>query len=234
MALDRIIHRNILINILKDIFTDPHVGPFLGFKGGTAAYLFYGLNRFSVDLDFDLLDLTKEDEVFEGVKRILEGYGSLKDSERKRFNLFYLVSYEGKVDGAQNVKVEINRRDFGSRYEVMSYIGIPMKVMIKEDMIAHKLCAMHERIGKTNRDIFDVHFFLKNNWLVNKQIIESRTGMRYMDFLEKNIELLEKLTDQNILSGLGELLDEKQKVWIKSNLRVDTIFLLRLALDNEK
>jgi len=234
MALDRIIHRNILINILKDIFTDPKVGPFLGFKGGTAAYLFYGLNRFSVDLDFDLLDQTKEDEVFEGVRRILEGYGSLKDSERKRFNLFYLVSYDGKAEGAQNVKVEINRRDFGSRYEVMSYIGIPMKVMIKEDMIAHKLCAMYERIGKTNRDIFDVHFFLKNNWAVNKQIIESRIGMRYVDFLEKNIELLEKLTDQNILSGLGELLDEKQKGWIKSNLRADTIFLLRLALDNEK
>ncbi|PIR57351.1 MAG: hypothetical protein COU72_01380 [Parcubacteria group bacterium CG10_big_fil_rev_8_21_14_0_10_41_35] len=234
MTIDRTTHKNILIRILKDIFTDPNVGPFLGFKGGTAAFLFYDLNRFSVDLDFDLLDATKEDQVFNRVKEILESYGTLKEAEMKRFNLFYLLSYEEKVAGAQNVKVEINRRDFGSKYEVKSYIGIPMKVMIKEDMVAHKLCAMHERIGKTNRDIFDVYFFLKDNWPVNKQIVEKRTGMTYKEFLQKNIELLEKTTDRNILSGMGELLDEKQKAWVKSKLRTETIFLMKLALDNEK
>lgn len=234
MTIDRTTHKNILIRILKDIFTDPNVGPFLGFKGGTAAFLFYDLNRFSVDLDFDLLDATKEDQVFNRVKEILESYGTLKESEMKRFNLFYLLSYEEKVAGAQNVKVEINRRDFGSKYEVKSYIGIPMKVMIKEDMVAHKLCAMYERIGKTNRDIFDVYFFLKNNWPVNKQIVESRTSMTYKEFLQKNIELLEKTTDRNILSGMGELLDEKQKAWVKSKLRTETIFLMKLALESEK
>jgi len=152
----------------------------------------------------------------------------------KKFNFFYLLSYEEKVIGAQNMKVEINRRDFGSQYEVKSYIGIPMKVMIKEDMAAHKLCAMYERIGKTNRDIFDVYFFLKDNWPVNKQIVEKRTGMTYKEFLQKNIELLAKTTDRNFLSGMGELLDEKQKAWVKSKLRTETIFLMKLALDNEK
>lgn len=234
MTIDRNTHKNILIRVLKDIFADPNIGPFLGFKGGTAAFLFYNLDRFSVDLDFDLLDATKEDQVFNGVKEILESYGTLKESEMKRFNLFYLLSYEEKVAGAQNVKVEINRRDFGSKYEVKSYIGIPMKVMIKEDMVAHKLCAMYERIGKTNRDIFDVYFFLRNSWPVNKQIVENRTSMTYKEFLQKNIELLEKSTDRNILSGMGELLDEKQKAWVKSKLRSETIFLMRLALDSEK
>lgn len=36
--------------------------------------------------------------------------------------------------------------------------------------------------------------------------------------------------DCGILSGLGELLDNKQKTWVKSQLRSDTIFLLKLAL----
>lgn len=58
MMLDAAHHKTILIRILKDIYTDTTIGPFLGFKGGTAAYLFYDLNRFSVDLDFDLLDET--------------------------------------------------------------------------------------------------------------------------------------------------------------------------------
>jgi len=234
MTLNTTTHKNILIKILKDIYTNSTIGPILGFKGGTAVYLFYNLNRFSVDLDFDLLDAEKEDYVFERVKKILENYGTIKEAEKKRFNLFYVMAYDDKVPGAQNIKVEINRREFGSKYEVKSYLGISMKVMIREDMFAHKLCAMHERIGKTNRDIFDVWYFLQNEWPVNKEIVESRTGMNFKEFLQKCINPLEKMTDQNILSGMGELLDEKQKDWIKAKLRTETIFLLKLKLQNEK
>ena len=64
--------------------------------------------------------------------------------------------------------------------------------------------------------------------------MEKRTGMTYKEFLQKNIELLAKTTDRNFLSGMGELLDEKQKAWVKSKLRTETIFLMKLALDNEK
>jgi len=234
MLLNTVKHKNILIKILKDIYTDSTIGSLLGFKGGTAAFLFYDLNRFSIDLDFDLLEESKENYVFEQIQKILSNYGAIKEAQKKRFNLLFLLSYDEKEIGAQNIKVEINRRNFGSKYEVKAYLGISMKVMIKEDMLAHKLCAMYERIGKTNRDIFDVYFFFHNNWPVNKEIIESRTNMPYKDFLQKCIDSLEKVSDRNILSGMGELLDEKQKVWVKSKLRAEMIFLLKLALDNEK
>jgi len=234
MLLNTVRHKNILIKILKDIYTDSTIGSLLGFKGGTAAFLFYDLNRFSIDLDFDLLEESKENYVFEQIQKILSNYGAIKEAQKKRFNLLFLLSYDEKEVGAQNIKVEINRRNFGSKYEVKAYLGISMKVMIKEDMLAHKLCAMYERIGKTNRDIFDVYFFFHNNWPVNKEIIESRTNMPYKDFLQKCIDSLEKVSDRNILSGMGELLDEKQKVWVKSKLRAEMIFLLKLALDNEK
>jgi hypothetical protein len=45
---------------------------------------------------------------------------------------------------------------------------------------------------------------------------------------------LGKMNDRNILSGIGELLDAKQKEWAKANLRKDTIFLLQLMLKNGK
>ena len=234
MTLNTITHKNILIKILKDIYTDTTIGPLLGFKGGTAVYLFYNLNRFSVDLDFDLLDAEKEDYVFERIKKILENYGTIKEAEKKRFNLFYVLVYDDKVPGSQNIKVEINRREFGSKYEVRSYLGISMKVMVREDMFAHKFCAMYERIGKTNRDIFDVWYFLQNEWPVNKKIVEERTGITFKEFLQKCVDSLEKMTDQNILSGMGELLDAKQKDWVRSKLRTETIFLLKLRLENEK
>ena len=234
MALDTAKHKNILIKILKDIYTDATISPILGFKGGTAATFFYGLDRFSLDLDFDLLDSDKEDYVFERVKVIIGNYGKIKEARKKRFNLLYVLSYDDKDMNAQNAKVEISRREFGSRYSVESFLGISMQVMVKEDMAAHKLCAMYERIGKTNRDIFDVHFFLSSDWSVNKKIVEDRTGVSYTEFVKKCIEGLEKLDDSNILSGMGELLTEKQKSWAKAKLKSEALFSLRLALEKEK
>ena len=231
MALNISEHKNILLQILKDIYSDAVISPFLGFKGRTAAYMFYDLDRFSVDLDFDLLDETKEEIVFSRIEKILKNYGQVKESRKKRFNLFFLISYEEK---AQNIKVEINRRSFGSQYDLKTYFGISMLVMRRQDMFAHKLMAMYERIGKANRDIYDVWFFLKNNWPINKKIVEDRSRMVFKELLEKCIAALEKMEDRNILDGMGELLNEKQKAWAKANLRKDAVFLLKLMLDSEK
>ena len=105
-----------------------------------------------------------------------------------------------------------------------------MKVMVKSDMAAHKLVAMMERLGSTNRDIFDVWFFLKNNWPVNEKIIENRTGLTFQEFLQKYIFGLESTNDRGILSGLGELLDQQQKIWVKKHLRSETALLLKMKL----
>ena len=93
------------------------------------------------------------------------------------------MSYENKTQNAYNIKVEVNRRNFGSRYEVKNYLGIPMKVMVQPDMVAHKMVAMLERKGMTNRDIFDVWFFLNNHWRLNEEIITKRTGFSVPEFL---------------------------------------------------
>lgn len=231
MTLNTTTHKNILIKILKDIYTDSSLGPLLGFKGGTAVYLFYNLDRFSIDLDFDLLDETKEQEVFDKVENIVKEYGMIKEKTNKRHTLFILLSYK---EEAQNIKIEINKRNFNSQYKVKNYLGISMLIMKKEDMFAHKLVAMTERAKIANRDIFDVHFFLKNNWDINREIVEKRTEMKFTDYLKKCIEFIEDISERGILSGMGELINTKQKVWIKSNFKQDTVFLLKLMLDNEK
>jgi predicted nucleotidyltransferase component of viral defense system len=231
MTLNITTHKNILLKILKDIYTDTSLGPLLGFKGGTAAYLFYNLDRFSVDIDFDLLDETKEQEVFDKVENIAREYGRIKEKRDKRHTLFILLSYS---DEAQNIKIEINKRSFGSQYEVKNYLGISMLVMKCEDMFTHKLVAMVERNKIANRDIYDVHFFLKNNWKINKEIVEKRTKMKFKDYLKECIKFVEDVSERGILSGMGELINEKQKAWVKSKLKKDTVFLLKLMLDNER
>lgn len=231
MALNVSIHKNILLQILKDIYSDTAIAPVLGFKGGTAAFMFHGLSRFSVDLDFDLLDEAQEENVFVKIEQIAKKYGTIKESRRKKFNILVVLSYEKM---AAQIKIEVNRRIFGSCYELKTYLGVAMQVMEREDMFAHKLMAMHERIGKTSRDIYDVWFFLQNNWLINKGIVEKRAGMSYKELLQKCIAQLENMSERNILRGLGEMLTDRQKDWAKAKLRTDTIFLLKLALENEK
>ncbi len=69
-------HKNVLTEILKALYGDTTIAPFLAFKGGTAALFNYNLPRFSVDLDFDLLNPSKEEYVFERVTTILKKYGT--------------------------------------------------------------------------------------------------------------------------------------------------------------
>ncbi|MFA6073874.1 MAG: nucleotidyl transferase AbiEii/AbiGii toxin family protein [Candidatus Woesearchaeota archaeon] len=218
-------HKTILFQILKEIYSDTTIAPYLGFKGGTASLMYYDLDRFSVDLDFDLLNENKEDYIFEKVKNIVSKFGKLKESYKKRFNLFFLVSYE---ESLQNIKIEINRRNFDSKYEIKTYLGVSMLIMKKEDMFAHKLMAMYERMGKTSRDIYDVNFFLKNRFPVNEEIIEKRSGLKFKQFIKELISKLEKFDNKNILIGLGELLTQSQKDLVKLKLREETIQLLKL------
>ncbi|EKD42893.1 MAG: hypothetical protein ACD_72C00543G0002 [uncultured bacterium] len=230
MTIDPIVHKRILIRILKDIYSDSAIGPIMGFKGGTAANLFYDLDRFSVDLDFDLLDISKANDVFEQVNDLLKNYGTLKRVDKKRNGFVYILDYSEKMPGSQNVKVEINLRNFGSKFVILSYLGIPMKVMERGDMAANKMVAFYERIGKANRDIYDTWFFLVNNWPVNEKLIEQRMDMSYKEFLEKCCGLLENLSNHAILSGMGEVLSEKQKIWVKNKLKNELLFQIRLLL----
>lgn len=231
MSLDYAKHKTILLQVLKDIYSDATISSYLGFKGGTAALLFYGLNRDSVDLDFDLLDETKEDIVFKTIQTIVAQYGSVIDTRIKRFNLLNVISYDLK---SQNIKVEVNRRNFGSRYEIKTLLGISMQVMVQEDMFANKLMAMYERVGKTSRDIYDVWFFLKHNWPINKEIVIQRADMTFRELAQKCIGQLEVMNNRHILDGLGEFLTESQKDWARAKLRTETIFLLQARLAGEK
>ena len=232
MTLNYSIHKNILVQILIDIYSDTTIAPYLGFKGGTAAYLFYGLERFSVDIDLDLLDESKKELILGKMEGILKKYGDLKEEKNNNHGALFLLAYNSKKKNHQNVKIDINYRDFGSEYEIKTFNGISMLVMKTKDMFAHKLVAMYERMEETKRDVFDVWFFSKNNWEINSGIIKTRTGKEYKEFLVDCIQKLEKLDNKNILFGLGELMNESQKDWVKAKLKTEVTIQLKLLLDS--
>jgi len=226
-VIDIQMHRLVMVKILKDIYSDFQLSSLLGFKGGTALYLFYDLPRFSVDLDFNLLDLSKKDVVYHNIKKIVRKYGTLKDGIMKRNEIFFLLSY-GEPD--RNIKIEISLNEFPNEYEIKQYLGLPVLVMKREYMTAHKLVALTERKGVANRDIFDIWFFLKSGWSIRDEIVELRTGMPVKEYIPKCITFIESAGGQSILQGLGEVLDPKLKGWVKNNLVSDAIFYLRYYL----
>ena len=225
MTIDIATHKTILFQLLKDIYTDTTISPYLGFKGGTAALMFYGLDRFSVDLDFDLLDAEKGDAVFARILQFSGSYGTVKEAMKKRFSYFCRLSYN---EDSRNVKIELNRRQFGSVYEIKTYLGVSMQVMVIEDMFAHKLMAMYERMGSTSRDIYDTWFFLQKRFPLNQRIVEERAGLPFNDVIDRCILKLEGLSDRHILDGLGELLSPGRKDWARAKLKAETIALLQL------
>lgn len=214
-----------MVQILKDIYMDIELVNFLGFKGGTAMMFFYDLPRFSVDLDFNLINIEKEGIVYSKVREILLNYGTISDEAKKFYGPLIVLNYG---TGERKLKVEISNRIFDNHYEIKNLLGINIKVMVQKDMFAHKLCALLDRNVIANRDIFDCWFFMQKKTPVNKSIIESRMGMPYADYLQKCIDQLESISDKGLLHGMGEILDNDMKKLVRTKLRKEVIILMNI------
>ena len=229
MRLDKTEHKKIMLNILADISTNSLLSSNLGFKGGTCCYFLYGLDRFSVDLDFDLLQEQKQDKILDELDKILKKYGEVK----KQGNVFSRkVKYN--IDSSA-VKIDIsNRFDINklNTYNVQDIASsVPLHILNKQDIFAHKLVALKERYAdKTiyksiaNRDLYDINFFFEQNWKFNSEIIKLRTGKKVIEYLDELKKFIEKKVDEKkILEGLGSLVDDKKRNWVKENLKKEVI-----------
>lgn len=218
-------HKYYLVRILKDIYSDNLLSSVLGFKGGTAHMLFYNLPRFSVDLDFNLLDKTESELVFQKVRKILSAYGNIKDEAQKHYGLLLVLNY-GMNNS--NLKLEISNREYNDRYQNLNYLGILIKVMHIEDMFTHKLCALTDRKSIASRDVFDIYYFLKDNIKMNYEIIKQRTNMEMPEYIDYSISIIKSIKKTSMLNGIGELVDEDAKHFVKNKLQDETIHLLQI------
>ncbi len=225
--LNRSQHLSLLQDLLRKIYLNRSLRTCLGFKGGTALLLFHQLDRFSTDLDFDLLD---ENFAAEEINLILRNYagqiGTIKekDSSNGPQSIRIIVSY--KNDATKNIKLDVSKRRFSSSYEIKNYLGISIKVMVKEDIFAHKLVATTDRSNSTNRDLYDLYFMLDQKWNFNDEIIKERLGKSFQEYLPELIEHIKNRDRKHILNGIGEVLGSEKKIWVKDNLLDELVFKL--------
>ena len=216
-------HKFFLVQILKDIYGDIELANDLGFKGGTALMFFYRLPRFSIDLDFNLLNNKNEDKVFNSIRQIVLKYGKIHDEAIKHFGSIIVLDYGV---GERKLKVEISNRNFNDHYEIKNFLGINMNVMVQPDMFAHKLCALIDRGELASRDIFDAWFFMQKQTPLNKSIVEFRMKMPYEVYMQTCIDRLGEIRETKLLQGIGELMDEELKSFVRTKLKSETIHLL--------
>lgn len=222
-TLDQDLHRRFLIALLVEIFKK--LNDKIAFKGGTSATLFYGLNRFSFDLDFDIVEKLSRDDI--GIlKNIFLREGRIKDFYDKLHTLFSLFDYKRDYP---NIKVEFNKRIWNNNnYKTVWFMGVKMKIVDEATLLTNKLVALSDRKEPVSRDLFDAYYFLNLRFPVNEELIKERTGKTKKEYLEFLITFIEKHYNQkNILQGLGQSLDEDQKRWAKKSLISETIKLIK-------
>lgn len=217
--LNRNKHRQIMFQILKDIFTSK-LWRSLAFKWWTACYFLHWLDRFSTDLDFDLL--AENIEIDEDIIEILQPYGTIKQWHN------IILSY-GEHD--VNIKIDINRTIWKhNHYTIVNFYGTDIRVQDKATIFANKIVAFLER--NANRDIYDIYFFFKNLFPVNKDLIQERTWKSYNEIIIDIKNKLKTLPQHyKILDWLGEVLSIKQKHFVKNNLIKELIGFIDLQID---
>ncbi|MFA6256054.1 MAG: nucleotidyl transferase AbiEii/AbiGii toxin family protein [Candidatus Absconditabacterales bacterium] len=229
-ASDNAVHKKIMFDIINDIF-DSSIKSALGFKGGTLCFFMYGLDRFSVDLDFDVIKDISLDAIKKEVKNILIPYGKIQEETNTKIIL--------KYDEHQTpLKIEFNQRvQKHDTYEVVNFFGKPIVAMTKDCIVTNKLVALtqrHEEKEKlASRDLYDIYFFLKNNFPINQELLKERTGKDTKHYFTDLLKFIPShFTSENVLRGLGELVDEKQKYWIKNKLIQEVTALISFTLWN--
>ncbi|MBA3047067.1 nucleotidyl transferase AbiEii/AbiGii toxin family protein [Patescibacteria group bacterium] len=236
MKTDKEKHKKIMLNILADISKDPELSVNLGFKGGTCCYFIYGLDRFSVDLDFDLLNMEAKDLVMKKMNELLKKYGTVKkEGGESRMKLKY-------SDDSSALKVDISSRDelnYLNSYEIKDIVSsVPLNILKKEDIFANKLVAVKDRFENklankiiANRDIYDINFFFNKNWGINYEIIALRRKKDAKSYLKELIEFIEKKVDnKRILDGIGALVSDEKREWVKNELKNEVIKQLAIQI----
>ena len=217
------LHEQHMKIILKELFSS-EIGKYLAFKWGTLTYFVHGLDRFSTDLDLDILDISKEQEIIQKVKEVLLRLGDVKNETLGKTIHRWIFRYD---TDSMNIKVELNKRvRENNNYELQTIDWEKILCMSLDCIFSNKLVALSERLY--NRDLYDVWYFLEKGSKLNEKLIYERTWQTKDTFVESLLEQLPKHFQENsILEGLGEVLTEKQKVRAKKFLLDETIFRMK-------
>ena len=101
---------------------------------------------------------------------------------------------------------------------------MPVRIADEATVMTNKLVALTDRRTAVARDLYDSWYFLKSGFSISDALIAERTGKNRKTYLKTAMAFIKKTyTVRNVLQGLGNALDEKQKIWARKNLVSETL-----------
>lgn len=189
----------------------------LVFKGGTYLWLFYGLKRFSEDLDFTSISALSSDLPLRVSKSIgLFGVeNKMKIINNNERTLSFRISAKGPLNTSDidlcHVYVEVSKREqvinktLPLKFDNPAY-QLPVKIingMSLNEVAAEKVRAVMTR--DKARDLHDLFYLIKNKGVIfNKELIDKKLNYYNMTFSPsefiKSIKKKEKVFNKELNS----------------------------------
>ena len=183
----------------------------LVFIGGTMLRLCYGLNRFSVDLDFWLYKKSGTEGLFNAISTFLNRNYVITDSQDKFNTLLFEIKSEKYP---RRLKIEIRKKVCGNTEQSIAYsqhsvLQVLLKTLKLEDIMEEKTKTFLER-GEI-RDVFDVEFLYKKGY----ELTENPALLR------KLLNKINSFTANDYKVKLGSLVQgEQRKYYIDKNFSI--------------
>lgn len=231
-------HKIQMMRLLTEILDSP-IARFVYFKGGTAATMLGFLDRFSLDLDFDLGLKADKKIIDKLLRKIFEKIG-LTIEKKAKDSLFYILKYPSRPGLRNTLKLSIVDAALKSNQYENFYLPDIDRFAIcqtKETMFAHKLVALTDRYQKyktiAGRDLYDIHYFFLQGDDFNEKVIIERTGKKPKQYLKELVDFIEKKVNEKIISeDLSFLLPFEKFKMIRKVLKKEVVRMIGEKLES--
>lgn len=207
------------IELLDKLNSGRLLSPLL-FTGGTMLRLCYGLNRFSVDLDFWFIKKVDIKKYFRNCREFLSKEYTVRDAADKHYTLLFEISSKNYPSKLKiEMRKEIRKIPFDESIAFSKYSDkqVLLKTVRLTDFMGFKLEAFLAR--KEIRDCFDLEFLLKRGIELNAPPEKLKAALKELD----------SLTVKDYSLKLNSLLDAKERKYYREN----NFKLLRIAITSK-
>lgn len=184
----------------------------LVFTGGTMLRLCYGLNRYSLDLDFWLYKAIETNSFYKKLEDYLARNYMMQDAENKYHTMLFELkskAYPSKLKIEIRKNIQNAKTELSIAYSRYSNIQVMLRTLSLDELLKTKIKAFLDR--QEIRDVFDIEFLLKKGIALQAQKEE-------LAELLKGIKTL-KRSDYTV--KLGSILEpEERKYYAKENFKI--------------
>ena len=226
-------HKTHLLRTLTEIVDNPLLSSSLYFKGGTCAAMIGILDRFSIDLDFDVKAKSSEPDLRKEFHKIFNKLGFTVDQESKNALEFFL-KYKNLPNQRNSLKIDaLNFIVKTNEYQpvFLAEINRTVNCQNEKTIFANKLVAVKDRYDKkpqiVGRDIYDIHHFFSKNIKYKEDIITERTKMTALEYISYLGDFIDsKITQEIIDQDLNTLLPLKNFKKIRKHLKNEVLIYI--------